>query len=75
MTRPVPVNQFIHDSACLLVVVFPMMLSGTVYAQMPGQIDLERPGDRAFVLNTANMIGDADEKDKLLTTKRPQLSW
>jgi uncharacterized protein len=63
-------------SACLLLaIVLPMLLCPAVHAQLPGQIDLERPGDREFVLDTANMIDDADEQkikqlaDKLLTDK------
>ena len=68
-------NLFVRNIACLLFVVSPMMLLGTAHAQMPGQIDLERPGDREFVLDTANMISDAEEQkikqlaDKLLTDK------
>ena len=44
-------------------------------AQTPGQIAIERPGDREFVLDKANLISDADEQqikqlaDKLLTEK------
>lgn len=44
-------------------------------AQPPGQIPLERPGDRQFVLDKANLISDADEQkikelaDRLLTDK------
>ena len=73
-------NLFVRNIACLLFVVSPMMLLGTAHAQMPGQIDLERPGDREFVLDTANMISDADQQkikqiaDKLLTVPR-LCSW
>jgi len=44
-------------------------------AQPPGRIPLERPGDRQFVLDKANLISDADEQkikelaDRLLTDK------
>jgi len=57
------------------MVVVVAMLSGTAYAQLPGKIDLERPGDRDFVLDKADMISEADEQkikqlaDKLLTDK------
>ena len=68
-------NFFVRIIACLLFVVSSIMLPGTVHAQMPGQIDLERPGDREFVLDTANMISDAEEQkikqlaNQLLTEK------
>jgi uncharacterized protein len=44
-------------------------------AQLPGQIDLQRPGERDFIVDKANMLADADEQrirqiaDKLLTDK------
>ncbi|MEO2010300.1 MAG: TPM domain-containing protein [Pirellulaceae bacterium] len=66
---------FVRNFACLLFVVFPTVLSGRANAQMPSLIDLERPGDREFVLDTASLISDADEQkikqiaDKLLTDK------
>jgi uncharacterized protein len=68
-------NPFVRYFASLLFVVFPMMLTETVHAQTPGQIGIKKPGDREFVLDTANMISDADKKkikqlaDKLLTDK------
>jgi uncharacterized protein len=52
-----------------------MLLDQTAYAQIAEQIDLERPGDREFVLDTASMISDNDEQrirqlaDQLLTDK------
>ncbi|MEX0718576.1 MAG: hypothetical protein WD066_18430, partial [Planctomycetaceae bacterium] len=61
--------------ACLLFLLSPMLLPATVHAQLAEQIDLERPGDREFVLDTANLIDDADEQqikqiaDRLLTDK------
>jgi uncharacterized protein len=50
-------------------------LSGVAHCQEKGRINIERPGDRQFVLDLANLIGYADEKkikelaDKLLTEK------
>lgn len=44
-------------------------------AQLPGQIALERPGDREFILDRANLITETDEQkireiaDRLLTDK------
>ena len=68
-------NPFRNKFACLTYLIVPMMLAGTVHAQLPGKIDLERPGERQFVLDNADMIDDADERtikqlaDKLLTDK------
>lgn len=68
-------NRFVRNFVCLFFVLFAVMLSGTAYAQLPGKIDLERPGDREFVLDKADMIGEADEEkikqlaDKLLSDK------
>jgi uncharacterized protein len=56
-------------------VVLFLVTPQLVLAQMPGQIVLERPDDRQFVLDLAGMIDDADEQkikelaDKLLTDK------
>jgi len=53
----------------------PAEAERTEYTQTLGQIALERPGDREFVLDKANMISDADEQrikqlaDRLLTDK------
>jgi uncharacterized protein len=53
----------------------PAEAEETVPAQTLGQIALERPGDREFVLDKANLISDADKQqikqlaDKLLTDK------
>jgi uncharacterized protein len=75
MTKPIQMNLIVHYFACLLFVVSPVMLTGTAHAQMPGKINLERPGDREFVLDTANIIEDTDGQkirqlaDKLLTDK------
>lgn len=66
---------FIRNSAYLLVAVSLAISAGSTFAQLPNQIDLERPGDRDFVLDLANLIDDADEQsikqlaDKLLTDK------
>ncbi len=55
-------------STCLLV-------SGNAHAQLPNQINIERPGERQFVLDQAELISAADEQqikqiaDKLLTDK------
>ena len=68
-------NLFVRHFASLLFVVFPMMLTDTAHAQTPGKINLDPPGDREFVLDTANIISDADKQkikqlgDKLLTDK------
>jgi uncharacterized protein len=75
MTKPIQMNLIVHYFACLLFVVSPVILTGTAHAQMPGKINLERPGDREFVLDTANIIEDTDGQkirqlaDKLLTDK------
>ncbi|MEX0936864.1 MAG: TPM domain-containing protein [Pirellulales bacterium] len=59
----------------LLISIVSILACQTAYAQLPSQIDLQRPGDREFVLDTADMINDADEQkikqiaDKLLTDK------
>jgi len=49
--------------------------AGLAFAQLPQQIPLDRPGDRDFIVDKANLISDADEQkirqlaDKLLTDK------
>lgn len=59
----------------LSAIVLPMMVCRPAEAQLPGKIDLQRPGDREFVLDLANLIDEADEQkikqlaDKLLTDK------
>ena len=69
-------NQTVRIRMCLLLaIVLPMLIYRAVHAQLPEQFDLQRPGDREFVLDTANMIDDADARtikqlaDKLLTDK------
>ena len=58
-----------------LLCIFSLWLPSRTWAQLPGQISLERPGDREFILDKANMIADADEQkirqlaDTLLTDK------
>jgi uncharacterized protein len=57
------------------IILLLSVASRVAFAQVPGQIALDRPGDRQFVLDLAGMIDDADEKtikelaDKLLTDK------
>lgn len=52
-----------------------ILASGSVRADFGSDIDIERPGERQFVLDKANLISDADEQtikqiaDKLLTDK------
>lgn len=68
-------NLFIHNFACLCVVVPTTLLVGTLQVEMPDPFKLERPGDRQFVLDKANLISDVDEQkikqvaDKLLKDK------
>lgn len=53
----------------------PFLAPQSAWAQLPGQIALERPGDRQFVVDKANLISEADEQkireiaDRLLTDK------
>ena len=62
-----------------LLCIFSLWLPSRTWAQLPGQISLERPGDREFILDKANMIADADEQkirqlaDTLLTDKAPPI--
>lgn len=73
--EPVPMNLSPRIFVPPLFVALLLLLATSATAQMPGKIDLERPGDRQFILDTANMISDADEQkikqlaDKLLTDK------
>lgn len=66
---------YARNSVYLFVAVLLTVSSRSARAQLPGQIELERPGDRDFVLDLANMIDDSDEQsikelaDKLLTDK------
>ena len=66
---------FVPIFAWLVPVVSLMIQPAPVHAQNPGQIDIKRPGDREFVLDTASLITDADEQkikqlaDRLLTDK------
>lgn len=52
-----------------------LLATGNAQADFGSDIDLERPGERQFVLDKANLISDADEQqikqiaDKLLTDK------
>jgi len=74
MMWTMPMNLLARCFACLFL-VSSMTLAETLQVEMPGQIDLVPPGDRQFVLDTADMVGDADEQkirqiaDKLLTDK------
>jgi uncharacterized protein len=60
---------------CPCVVFCWMLLSSPVQVELPEPLDLNRIGDRQFVLDAANVIEDADEQrirqvaDKLLTDK------
>ncbi len=61
---------------CLLVAIGAGLPGpNSAQAQPPGTIDLERPGDREFVVDQADMIAENDEQkikqlaDKLLTDK------
>jgi hypothetical protein len=75
MRRPPAMRLYARNTLYLLVAVFLTVSSRSARAQLPGQIELERPGDRDFVLDLANMIDDSDEQsikelaDKLLTDK------
>src|SRR5262245_42455041 len=69
-------NPIIRNFACSLGAVILLALRTTAaQAQLPGEISLQRPGDREFVLDTAGMISDEDEQKikqiagKLLTEK------
>ncbi len=61
----------IWGSICAFIFCHP----SHAWAQLPGQIPLERPGDREFILDKADLITDADEQRirqiaaKLLTDK------
>ncbi len=67
-------NPFYRKLTCL-VLSMVTICAGTIQAQVPGEINLARPGDREFVLDLAELINDADEQkikqlaDKLLTDK------
>ncbi|MFN0197321.1 MAG: TPM domain-containing protein [Planctomycetaceae bacterium] len=67
-------NHYDLKRSCIAFVI-AILVSGTAHAQLPGEINLAKPGDREFVLDLADMIGDADEQkikqlaDKLLTDK------
>jgi uncharacterized protein len=58
-----------------LCFVSSVVLVEAAQVELPDRIDLVRPGDRQFVLDTADMVSDADEQkirqiaDKLLTDK------
>lgn len=68
-------NLILRTFVCLFFVVLPTSLQSNVRAQIAEQFDLQRPGDREFVLDTVNMISDTDEQkikqlaDKLLKDK------
>ena len=65
----------LEAALCCSFLVVSLSVPGGADAQVPGHIDLERPGDRQFVLDKANMIDESDEQkikgiaDKLLTDK------
>jgi uncharacterized protein len=75
VARLVPMNLVVRNFACLLFIVSLMLLPKTAHAQIAEQFDLARPGDREFVLDTANMLNDTEEQkikqiaDRLLTDK------
>lgn len=62
-----------HIIAFSLIALLAGVHSAT--AQLPNQIDIERPGEREFVVDKADLITEADQKtiketaDKLLTDK------
>lgn len=64
---------------CGFAFISSLCLPSSVWAQLPGQIPLERPGDREFILDKANLITAADQQkirqlaDKLLTDKAAPL--
>jgi uncharacterized protein len=70
-----PMNLSIRTAVGLLCTLFAALWCASAPAQAFGQIDLARPGDRDFVLDSADMISDTDEQqikelaDKLLTDK------
>lgn len=78
LTRPRPyLNSICNNDRrfWILAGCLPLLLGGMAVGQESGQIKLERPGDRQFILDKADMITAADEQkikqiaDKLLTDK------
>lgn len=74
--RSLPMNLFVARSGWLRIAIFALALVPvTAPAQVSGRIDLQRPGDREFVLDKAELIDAADEQkireiaDRLLTDK------
>lgn len=71
-----PLTRFSRISGSFLLGILVGGLTfETANGQTPGQISLERPGDREFVLDKADLLTEADEQkikqlaDKLLTDK------
>ena len=76
LCRKMLTHHAVRGTVCLLMVVATFSLwPAALFAQLPEQIGLEPPAEREFVLDRANMIGEADEEkikqraDALLTEK------
>ncbi|MEO2035032.1 MAG: TPM domain-containing protein [Planctomycetaceae bacterium] len=75
LASTVRMHRFVGRLGCLLLIMSPLLLPQTAHAQIAEQFDLKRPGDREFVLDSANMISDDEEQsirqlaDQLLTDK------